>query len=113
MARSPRLNRKQLHKALAEHFDLSAEEVHRLIIEAERRERDAVDLYKFTSVLRDTLSIERKREIIAMMWRLVFADGKLDPIEDNLIWRTAELLAVPARDRMQLKQMVRAEIEAE
>jgi uncharacterized tellurite resistance protein B-like protein len=103
---------KQLHSLLAEHFDLSPDEVDGLISEAERRERDAVDIYKFTSVLRDTLPIERKRDIIAMMWRLVFADGKLDPIEDNLIWRTAELLAVPARDRMQLKQMVRAETGA-
>ena len=104
---------KQLHEALAEHFDLSPEEVRQLIGAAERRERDAVDIYKFTSVLRDNLPIERKRDIIAIMWRLVFADGKLDPVEDNLIWRTAELLAVPARDRMQLKQMVRAEIGAE
>ena len=61
-------------------------------------------------MLRDRLSLEEKREIIAMMWRLVYADGELDALEDNLIWRTAELLAVPARDRMELKQMVRAEI---
>jgi uncharacterized tellurite resistance protein B-like protein len=46
------------------------------------------------------------------MWRLVFADGRLEAIEDNLIWRTAELLAVPTRDRMQLKQMIREELEA-
>ena len=43
-----------------------------------------------------------------MMWRVVYADGELGALEDNLIWRTAELLAVPARDRMELKQMVRA-----
>jgi uncharacterized tellurite resistance protein B-like protein len=100
----------QLREQLIAHFGLTAEEVHRLLIEAERRERDAIDIYRFTSVLRDRLPLERKREIIAMMWRLAFADGRLEALEDNLIWRTAELLAVPARDRMQLKAMIRAEL---
>jgi uncharacterized tellurite resistance protein B-like protein len=101
---------KRLHQLISEHFALSPEEVNQLLVEAEQRERDAVDIYRFTSVLRDALPLERKREIIAMMWRVVFADGRLEALEDNLIWRTAELLAVPARDRMQLKQMVRSEM---
>jgi len=101
----------RLRGLIAGHFELAPKEVDRLLIKAERQERDAIDIYRFTSVLRDSLPIERKREIIAMMWRVVFADGKLEALEDNLIWRTAELLAVPARDRVQLKQMARAETE--
>jgi uncharacterized tellurite resistance protein B-like protein len=102
----------ELRELLAAEYDLPPEELNRLLIEAERREREAIDIYRFTSALRDSLPIEQKRQIIANMWRLVFADGRLEAIEDNLIWRTAELLAVPARDRMQLKQMIRAELEA-
>ena len=101
----------RLRQLIVDHYQLAPKEVDRLLIEAERQERDAIDIYRFTSVLRDTLPIEHKREIIAMMWRVVFADGQLEALEDNLIWRTAELLAVPARDRMQLKQMVHAETE--
>jgi uncharacterized tellurite resistance protein B-like protein len=97
----------RLAELLASHFHLGPEEVNRLLTIAEQRERDAVDIYRFTSVLRDSLSLDDKREVIAMMWRLVYADGVLTPLEDNLVWRTAELLAVPARDRMLLKQMVR------
>jgi uncharacterized tellurite resistance protein B-like protein len=103
----------QLRTLLAAEYELAPEDVNRLLIEAERREREAVDIYRFTSVLRDRLTLEQKRQIIAMMWRLVFADGQLEALEDNLIWRTAELLAVPSRDRMHLKQMIRAELEAE
>jgi uncharacterized tellurite resistance protein B-like protein len=102
-----------LYALLSEHFGLTADEVNRLMIRAEREERDAIDIYRFTSVLRDRLPLEQKRDLIAMMWRVVFADGKLAPLEDNLIWRTAELLAVPTRDRMQLKLMVRGELGAE
>lgn len=92
---------------LASHFALSPAEVNHLLTLAEQKEREAVDIYRFTSVLRDGLSLDDKREIITMMWSVVYADGVLTPLEDNLVWRTAELLAVPARDRMLLKQMVR------
>ncbi len=101
----------QLKPLLADHFGLDEPELNRLLTAAEQSEKEAVDFYRFTSVLRDRLSQEEKRKIIAMMWRLVFADGELAPLEDNLLWRTAELLAVPARDRMELKRMVRAEQE--
>jgi len=103
----------RLHTIIADHLALTPTQVNRLLIEAERQEREAIDIYRFTSILRDRLTLEQKRDIIALMWRVVFADGKLDALEDNLIWRTAELLAVPTRDRMQLKQMVRADLEAE
>jgi uncharacterized tellurite resistance protein B-like protein len=72
-----------------------------------------VDIYRFTSVLREKLSLNEKHKIITMMWRLVYADNELAPLEDNLLWRTAELLAVPARDRMELKRMVLRETGAE
>jgi uncharacterized tellurite resistance protein B-like protein len=103
----------ELRHVVGAHFGLDPDNVNRLLIEAERQERDAVDIYRFTSVLRDRLAMEEKREIIDMMWRVVFADGRLEALEDNLVWRTAELLGVPSRDRMELKQMVRAEGKTE
>lgn len=98
----------RLKPLLSTHFQLSEPEFNRLLTMAQQREREAIDIFRFTSVLRERLSLEEKREIITMMWRLVYADGELGALEDNLIWRTAELLAVPARDRLELKQMVRA-----
>ncbi len=100
----------QLKPILSSHFHLEERELNRLLTEAQQTEQEAVDIYRFTSVLRDRLSLDEKREIIAMMWRLVYADGELGPLEDNLIWRTSELLAVPARDRMELKRMIRGEV---
>ncbi|MBX2805027.1 MAG: TerB family tellurite resistance protein [Hyphomicrobiales bacterium] len=98
--------RARIHALLRDHFDLGDAEVAKLLHDAEEREKNAVDLYRFTSVLRDRLSLDEKREVISMMWRLAYADGELAALEDNLIWRTAELLAVPARDRMELKKLV-------
>ncbi len=98
--------RTRIHALLSDHFAMSDDEVAGLLHDAEQHEKEAVDLYRFTSVLRDRLSPDEKRDIIKMMWQLVYADGELAPLEDNLVWRTAELLAVPARDRMELKKLV-------
>jgi uncharacterized tellurite resistance protein B-like protein len=98
--------RARIHVLLSEHFGISDNEVAGLLQDAEQREKEAVDLFRFTSILKDRLSSDEKREIIKMMWQLVYADGELAPLEDNLIWRTAELLAVPTRDRMELKKLV-------
>lgn len=99
----------RLKPLLASHFQLEEAELNRLLTLAEQSEKNAIDIYRFTSVLRDRLSLDEKRSIISMMWRLVYADGELAPLEDNLVWRTAELLGVPARDRMELKRLVRPE----
>lgn len=101
--------REHIHALLRGHFDMSDGEVAALLQDAEKREQESIDLYRFTSVLRDRLSPDEKRRIIEMMWRLAYADGKLAALEDNLIWRTAELLAVPSRDRMELKKLVLGE----
>jgi uncharacterized tellurite resistance protein B-like protein len=41
-----------------------------------------------------------------MMWELVYADGRVSEFEENVVWRAADLLAVSARDRMELKRRV-------
>jgi uncharacterized tellurite resistance protein B-like protein len=51
---------------------------------------------------------EGRLRIVEMMWELVYADGQVNEFEDNVIWRAADLLAVPSRDRLDLKHRVAA-----
>ena len=47
--------------------------------------------------------------IIKMMWEVVFADEENHELEDNMVWRIAELIGVSARQRTILRnQMARA-----
>jgi uncharacterized tellurite resistance protein B-like protein len=41
-----------------------------------------------------------------MMWQVVYADGAVSEFEDNLIWRAADLLHVPRRERIALRNRV-------
>jgi uncharacterized tellurite resistance protein B-like protein len=98
----------KLRQLLASHYGLGADEVLELIRLAEREEKEAVDLYGFTRRISQHLAPEQRLEIIEMLWEIAFSDGVLHEFEDNLVWRVAELLHVPARDRIALKQKVQA-----
>jgi uncharacterized tellurite resistance protein B-like protein len=94
--------------ALMDYYAMDEAEVGQLIAEATRRDREAVDFYRFTSAITD-LPEKDRLEIIRMMWQVVFADKKNHELEDNMVWRIAELIGVSARDRTTLReQMARA-----
>ncbi len=97
-----------LRELLKHRFELSQEDTRRLVAAAGEADAQAVDLYGFTSVLKQNLEISERERIVEMMWRIVFADGELHEFEDNLVWRVAELLGVSGGARIRLKQMVRS-----
>lgn len=96
----------RMAELLSQQFDLSDEETKNLAIEAKTAEQEAIDLYKFTSILKRALNEEERIKIIEHLWEMVFADGILHELEDNVVWRIAELLAVDSRNRVLLKQRV-------
>ena len=74
--------------------------------EAEAHEQEAVDLYRFTSVLKRHMSEDARIRVIENLWEMVFADGASHEFEENLVWRVAELLGVSPRDRIAMKRLV-------
>lgn len=100
--------RQALAGTLMDHYGLSDGEVEKLVSEATRRDQESVDFYRFTSAL-SSLDDKEKVEIIRMMWQVVFADARNHELEDNMVWRIAELIGVSSRDRTVLRaQMARA-----
>lgn len=96
----------KLRAVLKEKFDLTDSETAALIEEARQRDREAVDLYTFTSVVKRSLDEDGRKAVIEMLWKLVYADGEVHEFEDNLMWRVAELLGVSSRDRLRLRRQV-------
>ena len=47
--------------------------------------------------------------MVEMMWQIVFADGRMNEFEDNIVWRASDLLGISARDRVELRRQVSAE----
>ena len=97
--------RTAVQHALMDYYALDQSEVDRLIAEATRRDSEAVDFYRFTSAL-TPLDESERLEIIRMMWQVVFADKRNHEMEDNMVWRIAELIGVSARQRTILRNQI-------
>lgn len=96
----------RLKQLLAQAYGLSGAELERLVKAGEQADNEAIDLYAFTSVLKRNLDEQARKDFIGMMWELVYADGDVREMEDNTIWRLAELIGVESRDRIEAKRRV-------
>ena len=98
--------RDKLHAVVKRRFKLDDALTDELIDKATLAEHEAVDLYHFTSLLNRVLDEEGRARVIEMMWEIVYADGRRDELEDNLLWRAADLLGVSQRERIELRQRI-------
>jgi uncharacterized tellurite resistance protein B-like protein len=66
----------RLKKIIEERFGLDANTAAELIALAEESDREAVDFYNFTRVLKRTLDDDGRKEIVEMLWDVALADGR-------------------------------------
>jgi len=104
--------RDKLHSLIKQRFALDDEATAELIAKATEAEHESVDLYHFTRLLNRSLDEPGRARVIEMMWEIVFADGQRDELEDNLLWRAADLLGVSPRERIELRRRIGGEAEA-
>jgi uncharacterized tellurite resistance protein B-like protein len=101
--------RRRLHAVLKSHFELDDDTTVRLIDDADAANRSAIDLYHFTRQLNDAIDDKGRRQIVKMMWTIIYVDGSVNDLESNIIWRAADLLGVPSRQRVELRREVAAD----
>ena len=89
---------------LTEQFDLTSEEVASVTEQAAQQADAATCLYEFTRTLNELASVEEKRALLVMMWRVAMADNVLSRYEEHLIRKVADLLYIPHSDFMATKQ---------
>jgi uncharacterized tellurite resistance protein B-like protein len=98
-----KIEKRKLHSLIESRFRLDPGTADQLIASATLVEGEAVDLYHFTSVIVRSVNEEGRLRIVEMMWELVYADGE---VEDNVVWRAADLLGVSSRERIDLKHRI-------
>ena len=98
--------RVRLTQSLSETYGLSDAELDRVLEAGEAADREAVDLYAFTSVIKRELDEQGRLDFIRLMWEVAFADGVMHELEDNTVWCVAELIGISNRERILLRQDV-------
>ncbi|MFZ5692123.1 MAG: TerB family tellurite resistance protein [Pseudomonadota bacterium] len=96
----------KLRELLKQQFDLDDEAAEELIAAATAADNEAVDLYGFTRLINRSLDEDGRRRIVKMMWEMVYADGRMNEFEDNVVWRASDLLGISQRDRVEMRREV-------
>jgi len=65
---------------------------------------DSVSLYPTIKKINDSYTFEEKVELLTILWELVAADSAIDPYEENLYFKIAELIKIKRSKANQIKQ---------
>ena len=87
--------RAHLEHVLARHFGLDAQTGARLLAIAHEERAQAVDHFRFTSVLLRNYDIGQKMVLAEVMWGLVLADGEVADHEHYMARKISNLLDLP------------------
>ena len=87
--------RRAIIDALRDEFGLADDAIERLVELAEQTAPNAPDYFSFTSRINENFSMEQKIQMIEHMWRVAYANGRLDAAENHLLHKVGELLYVP------------------
>ena len=91
---------------LEEKYGLSRENIDALIEAAEEQLEGSIDYWQFTNRINRNYSTGEKIEIIEMLWRIVFVDGKMDKYENHLMHVMGNLLRLTHRQLIDAKKKV-------
>jgi uncharacterized tellurite resistance protein B-like protein len=101
------VERERIRALLAETYNIGGNALEKLLSEGEKADSEAIDLYAFTSVLKRNLDEAARNDFVRLMFEVCYADGELHELEDNTLWRIAELLGVGGRERVVARQAAR------
>jgi uncharacterized tellurite resistance protein B-like protein len=81
-----------------------------LVERAFDRSRAAISLHDFLATLNGELDAGAKTQLLEWLWRVAFADGRLDPQEEARVRQIADWLFVPHSDFIRMKLKVADEL---
>ena len=99
--------RESIRLLLTENFALSEEDVTIVTEDAANNVDAATSLFEFTRTINDLATVDQKRQLLTMMWRVALADDALSRYEEHVIRKVADLLYLPHNDFMLAKQLAR------
>jgi uncharacterized tellurite resistance protein B-like protein len=99
--------RETITALLKKDFGLSEEVVAELLDLSHKKLEESIDLWQYTNLIKKNYSLDDKIGVIESIWKVVYADGKLDPHEDYLVHKLSQLLGLSHKQLIDAKMRVR------
>jgi uncharacterized tellurite resistance protein B-like protein len=94
--------------ALADMFGLEGDDGVAVLEEGRARAEQLTSFYAPVTIIKRDLSLGERVRLIEHLWRVAYANGKLDPYEDHYVRKIAHLLYVPNTQSMLARNRARA-----
>jgi uncharacterized tellurite resistance protein B-like protein len=95
-----------VHNALNKAFGLTEEQIRPLVDRALKDADRNISFHPQVEIINQQCQPEEKAQIVEMLWRVAFADGRLDKYEEHYVRRLCDLIHVPHRVFLQMKHKV-------
>lgn len=92
--------------SLTARFKFSKQEADNLIDLARTEQDSHVSIHPFVKIINDGCSAEEKKLLLEDLWRVAYADDKLDKYEEYQLRKIADLLYIPHSAFIQAKLKV-------
>jgi uncharacterized tellurite resistance protein B-like protein len=85
----------EMQSSLAAVLGLDTATASDLLEEAEASARHTTSLHPFTRAVNDALDSAAKQRLMEALWRVAYADGRVDRYEEHYLRKIADLLYIP------------------
>ena len=92
-------------KAISEISNKNEVELKNIIEEAEKKEKQSIQILEFTKEVKNYEKSFRLK-IIEILWKIIYSDGVSDMFESNLMRRLGKLLYVSDKENGDIKQSI-------
>lgn len=94
----------QIERVLALRYGLDAKAAKVLREEGEQAERAATDMFRFTTLIKQSVPHDERTHVLEALWRVALADGVREMHESTLMRRVTDLLGLSDRDSAEARQ---------
>ena len=105
--------RRMVGEALRKAFDLTPDDTDEILRLADEEARQSVSIYDFTHLIDRGFSLEQKKHIVELLWRVALSDAELEKHEEHLLRKIAKLIHVDHSDFIDAKLRAQEDLRRE
>jgi uncharacterized tellurite resistance protein B-like protein len=102
----------ELHKIielLKSKYEMTDSQLNELIVTSKKEREESTDLWYFTNLINENLTIDEKYDLMEMIWEVIYTDGTLDKYENYIAHKLRNLLNLDHNKFIDIKMRVKEE----
>jgi uncharacterized tellurite resistance protein B-like protein len=101
------LEKENIIAILQQEYQLNPAESQKLLDLSRHELEESLDLWQFTNLINQNFSTDDKVRVLEILWHVIFADGRVDKYEEQLIRKVSFLLNLEHRHLIEAKLRVK------